>query len=115
MEVRNTRNLIGSSLRIRPHVVSEITHRTVGTAAIDVVIDLRLTAYRTSADGHVGITINMAASHSVVMAATAAIDITHLGSAKVSCPYFFFTNSAATDGHVSISCKTSSRCFVQSF
>ena len=73
-----------------------------------------LAAYSTSSDGHIGITIDMAATHRVIMAATAAIDITHLSTTKVGrvCarPHFVFTNGTATDNHVGISSKAISQC-----
>ena len=120
VETLNTKNLLGSSLSISIRLVSKITHRTISTATIYIMVYPRLAAYRASTDGHVGITIYMAATHSVAMTAAAAIDITHLGTAKVASVAagnsdWCNTYSTATHRHVCISTMTSSQCLVQGF
>ena len=94
----SNRLIIFSDLFLLRFII-KITHRTIGTATIYIMV--YTSAFAT--DGHVGITINMAATHSVVITAAAAIDITHLSATKVSCPYFIFTNRSTADGHISIS------------
>ena len=54
--------------------------------------------YRTAVDSHIGITKDLTATHRVVMAATSAIDITHLSTTKTG-----LTNRSIADGHVRIS------------
>ena len=114
MKTRNSINLIGSSLLIKTRAVSKITHRTEGTATIYIMV---YTGVSTT-DGHVGVTIDMAATHGIVMSAAAAIDIAHFGSAKIT-PVATgksnggFTDSSTTDYHMGISSKASSKCLTQ--
>ena len=98
-----TINLDGTSvLRIIIRCIFKVSHSSVCTAAINVVIDGRRTA-----DGNIGIAKNQSATHNDITTTTTAIDITHCGAAKVCSTIFGFTDSTATDVHIgvgSISC-----------
>ena len=110
MKTINARNLLGSCIFVKSHCISEITHSTVSTTTIYIMIYSGSLTFCLT-DGYIGVTIDLSGTCGIYVSATATIDITHRSSTIVDIAYIIITicygspvntNSTAVDGHISI-------------